>query len=109
MANKTPTNSDLAKRIDDRAKELKKELTEMNVILLEHDKNLKTINKRHELADFAKKVIEEHDKQQRVDEQTKVQDGIMTYQLKAWHLIVGILAIASAILYAIAASRGIKP
>lgn len=102
---RTPTNTALDKKLDAVLDEVK----DMNVILLRHDKSIGELMQDKKLEAYGRKLIENYKKQEAEEKQNQTRDGIATYQLKAWHLIVGILAILSAILYAVAATKGLKP
>lgn len=98
MATKSPTNSDLLREIQN-----------LSRTVLQIDGRVGAIEHRHELIDIGKEAVQNYKKQEAEQRRNSVRDGIAGLQLKAWHLVVGILAIISAIIYAIAATRGIRP
>lgn len=116
MTPRNPTNTDLSKQLADLSRQqadsdrrTNKRLDMLDLVVKNQEDNILAINKRHELIDAGKAAVDAYKKQESEDKRNQTRDGIANLQLKAWHIIVGVLGIISAIIYAIAATKGIKP
>jgi hypothetical protein len=105
---KLPTNTDLASKIDRATSELKKELNDMNIILLRHDKAIGLLEDKSKLEEYGRKLIDNY----KAEEEKKRRDHLTDDELKnrnnAWIKLGILLGVLIAIAIAYAAGKGIR-
>ncbi len=105
---KAPSNTDLGKKIDAATKELKKELNDVNVVLLRHDKSIGILEDKAKLDEYGRKIIEEYKAQEEKERRDKLTDTELTNRNAVWVKAAIALGLVIAILTAYAAGKGIK-
>lgn len=106
---KPPTNLDLARKIDSATGELKKELVDVNVVLLRHDKAIDGLLESKKLEDYGRKLIDDYKKQEEKDRHDKLTDNELTNRNAVWVKLGIALGLVILILSAYAAGKGLKP